>query len=49
MTGSSSALSTPPGQHCGSFSSTDEVSTLLISGEIGREEMATPSNKLKMR
>ena len=49
LTGSSSALSTPPGQHCGKFSSTDQVSSPLTVADIEREEMATLSDKLKMR
>lgn len=49
MTGSSLALSSPPVQHCGKFSPTDEVSTPLTIAEIEQEEMATLSDKLKMR
>jgi len=49
MAGSSSALSTPPSQHCGKFSSTDEVSIPLTVAEIEKEEMATLSDKLKMQ
>lgn len=49
MIGSSSALSTPPGRHCGKFSSTDEVSAPLTIAEIERQEMATLSDKLKLR
>jgi hypothetical protein len=47
--GSSSALSTPPGQHCGKLLSTDEVSSPLTIAEIEKEEMATLLAKLKMR
>lgn len=49
MIASSAALANTPGKHCGKFAPTDEVSAPLTIAEIERQEMATLSEKLKMR
>lgn len=49
MIASSAALADTPCQTCETFASTDKVSGPLTIAEIEREDMATLSDKLKLR